>query len=238
VSADPERAAREVMAGRPGRAARAWLGPITIAVVVLFALDTYLVESGALGSLDLPAARFVQRFPWGPLVYPMELINWLGGYRQMVFGLIVVGAVFVYERRAGWLMAIGGVSSLIDNVLKLSLQRRRPTAEVVHILTPASGFSYPSGHAVFFTWISFMLAEAISPRIASRYRPIPWLIAAGVVVVTCLARVWAGDHWPSDVLGGFLLAIGWSAFVLWLPERLLPLPSFVRGRSPGPGRGD
>jgi hypothetical protein len=39
VSADPEQAAREVMAGRPGRAPRG-LGPITIAVVVLFALDT------------------------------------------------------------------------------------------------------------------------------------------------------------------------------------------------------
>ena len=44
--------------------------------------------------------------------------------------------------------------------------------------------------------------------------------------LTCLARVWAGDHWPSDVLGGVLLGIGWSAFVLWLPERWLPSPSF------------
>jgi membrane-associated phospholipid phosphatase len=229
VSADPEQAAREVMAGRPGRTARAWLGPITIAVVVLFALDTYLVESGALGSLDLPAARFVQGFPWGPLVYPMELINWLAGYRQIVLGMIAVGALFAYERRAGWLMAIGGVSSLIDNVLKLFLQRPRPAADLVHILTPASGFSYPSGHAVFFSWMSFMLVAAISPRIAPRYRPIPWLLATGVILLTCLARVWAGDHWPSDVLGGFLLGIGWSAFVLWLPERLLPLPSFARG---------
>jgi undecaprenyl-diphosphatase len=231
VSADAgQAAAREVTAGRPGRAARAWLGPITVAATVLFALDTYLVESGAAAPLDIPAARFVQRFPWGPLVYPMELINWLGGYRQIVFGLIVVGALFVYERRAGWLMALGGVSSLIDNVLKLSLQRHRPSADLVHILTPASGFSYPSGHAVFFTWLSFMLAEAIAPRIAPRYRPIPWLLAAGIIVLTCLARVWAGDHWPSDVVGGFLLGIGWSAFVLWLPERLLPLPRFARRR--------
>jgi undecaprenyl-diphosphatase len=206
------------------------LGPITIAAAVLFALDTYLVESGALGSLDLQAARFVQRFPWGPLVYPMELINWLGGYRQIVFGLVVIGALFVYERRAGLLMAAGGVSTLIDNVVKLSLQRHRPAPDLVHILTPASGFSYPSGHAVFFTWIAFMLAEAISPRIAPRYRPIPWLLAAVIIVLTCLARVWAGDHWPSDVVGGFLLGIGWSAFVLWLSQRLPLLPRLARRR--------
>jgi len=47
-----------------------------------------------------------------------------------------------------------------------------------------------------------------------------------VIVLTCIARVWAGDHWPSDVVGGVLLGIGWSAFVLWLPERWLPSPSF------------
>ena len=52
-----------------------------------------------------------------------------------------------------------------------------------------------------------------------------------VIVLTCIARVWAGAHWPSDVIGGVLLGIGWSAFVLWLPERWLPSPTFrwVRG---------
>jgi undecaprenyl-diphosphatase len=224
VSANPEQAAREVMAGRPGRAARAWLGPITIVVSALFVLDTFLVGSGVLGFFDLPVTRWVQAFPWGPVAYPMELINWLSGYRQVAFGLVAVVGLFVYERRAGWLLSIGGISSVIDNVLKVSLQRHRPTADLVHILTPASGFSYPRGHAVFFTWLSFMLAEAIAPHIAPRFRPIPWILAVGVIVLTCLARVWAGDHWPSDVIGGVLLGIAWSGFVLWLPERLLPLP--------------
>jgi undecaprenyl-diphosphatase len=57
-------------------------------------------------------------------------------------------------------------------------------------------------------------------------RPILWIVAAIVIILTCIARVWAGDHWPSDVLGGVLLAIAWSAFVLWLPERWLPSPTF------------
>ena len=100
-----------------------------------------------------------------------------------------------------------------------------PAGDLVNILTPAPGFSYPSGHAVFFTWMSFMLAASVSPALRPRYRPILWIIAGAVIVLTCLARVWAGAHWPSDVLGGFLLGLGWSAFVLWLPERLLPSPS-------------
>jgi membrane-associated phospholipid phosphatase len=79
---------------------------------------------------------------------------------------------------------------------------------------------------VFFTWMSFMLAVAIAPKIRPTFRPVLWGLAILVIVLTCLARVWAGDHWPSDVLGGVLLGIGWSAFVLWLPERWLPSPTF------------
>ena len=66
---------------------------------------------------------------------------------------------------------------------------------------------------------------AIAPRVPRVYRPILWMLAIVVIVLTCLARVWAGDHWPSDVMGGVLLGVGWSAFVLWLPERWLPSPS-------------
>jgi membrane-associated phospholipid phosphatase len=130
-------------------------------------------------------------------------------------------------------MLIGSISSLLDNIIKLMVLRQRPTVDLVHILTPASGFSYPSGHAVFFTWMSFMIAVSIAPKIRPTYRPILWILAGVVILLTCLARVWAGDHWPSDVLGGVLLGIGWSAFVLWLPERWLPSPSFrwFRGRA-------
>ena len=141
--------------------------------------------------------------------------------------------LFFWERRAGYLMAIGAVSSLLDNIIKSVMARERPTADLVHILTPAPGYSYPSGHAVFFTWLSFMVAFSIAPHVRPAYRWLLWTAAALVIVLACLARVWAGDHWPSDVAGGFLLGLGWSAFVIWLPERWLPSPDWkwLRGRA-------
>jgi undecaprenyl-diphosphatase len=123
-------------------------------------------------------------------------------------------------------MAIGAISSLLDNEIKLLMSRQRPQADLLHILAPAPGYSYPSGHAVYFTWMSFMLAFVVAPRIRPRYRWIPWVVASVVIVLACTARVWAGAHWPSDVVGGFLLGLGWCAFVLWLPERWLPSPSW------------
>jgi undecaprenyl-diphosphatase len=156
----------------------------------------------------------------------MQLINASAGIWQVLLGVVAIVALFILERRAGWLMLIGSISSLFDNIIKIIVSRQRPPADLVHILNPTTGFSYPSGHAVFFTWMSFMIAVSIAPKIRPAFRPILWILAAIVIVLTCIARVWAGEHWPSDVLGGLLLGIGWSAFVLWLPERWLPSPSF------------
>ncbi len=231
--AEPKQAAKEVLAGQPGPTARRWLGPTALVVFALFAIDTFVVVQNDVLPFDLPTARFIQQLNWGPVVYPMELINASAGIWQVVLGAVAIVALFVFERRAGWLMLIGSVSSLLDNVIKLLITRQRPPADLVHILSPTTGFSYPSGHAVFFTWLSFMVAFSLAPRVKPPYRPILWIGAGVVIVLTCIARVWAGDHWPSDVLGGVLLGIGWSAFVLWLPERWLPSPSFTwfRGRA-------
>ncbi len=231
--AEPKQAAAEVLAGRPGPTARRWLGPTALVVFVLFAIDTYLVVANDALPFDVPIARFTQQLNWGPVVYLFGLINLTAGIWQVLLGVVVVVALFVVERRAGWLMLIGSISSLLDNIIKLIISRQRPPADLVHILSPTTGFSYPSGHAVFFTWMSFMIAVSIAPKISPTYRPVLWVLAGTVIVLTCIARVWVGDHWPSDVLGGVLLGIGWSAFVLWLPERWLPSPSFrwFKGRA-------
>jgi membrane-associated phospholipid phosphatase len=230
--AEPKQAVAEVIAGRPGPTARRWLGPTALVVFVLFAIDTFLVGPNHPLPGDLGITTFIQQLNWGPVVYPMELINASAGIWQVLIGAVAVVALFIYERRAGWLMLIGSISSLLDNIIKLVISRQRPPADLVHILSPTTGFSYPSGHAVFFTWMSFMIAVSIAPKIRPSYRPVLWIVAAVVIVLTCIARVWAGAHWPSDVIGGVLLGVGWSAFVLWLPERWLPSPSFkwFRGR--------
>jgi undecaprenyl-diphosphatase len=224
--AEPKQAAAEVLAGRPGPTARRWLGPTALVVFVLFAIDTYLVLQNQVLPFDVPIARFVQQLNWGPVVYPMDLINASAGIWQVLIGAVAVVALFILERRAGWLMLIGSISSILDNIIKLVISRQRPPADLVHILSPTTGYSYPSGHAVFFTWMSFMIAVALAPKIRPAYRPVLWMLAVLVTFLTCIARVWAGAHWPSDVIGGVLLGIGWSAFVLWLPERWLPSPTF------------
>ncbi len=192
-----------------------WLWAVFVAVAIVFVIETYMVATEPLLPFDVAGASFVQSFPWGPVMYVFDLVNLTAGYVQVAVGAVAVVIVFVVERRAAFVMALGATSNLLDNGIKLVLARPRPSADQVHILSPAAGYSYPSGHAVFFTWLSFMLAFSVAPRVRPGYRWMLWVAAAAVILLACLARVWAGDHWPSDVVGGVLLGLGWSAFVVW-----------------------
>ena len=234
VVAGPKKAAEEVASGRVGTHGRRWMLGL-----MLFSLVGFLGISAAVGwgqttgtmlPFDLPVTLAVQSFNWGLVTYVFDAINLSAGLYQGALGAVIILALLLWERRAGYLMMISALSSLFDNLIKIGMARPRPSVDLVHILVPASGWSYPSGHVVFFTWASTMVAFALAPKMNKRGRVVLWSLAGVVIVLTMLARVWAGDHWPSDVLGGFLLGLGWSAFVVWLPERWLPSPQFGWGK--------
>ena len=225
VADDAKEAAAEVGKGQPGIHARRWLWQIALGAILLFAVDAYFVLSGSYTIVDRSVELFVQGFPWGPVVYVFAAFNAVAGFWQLLAGLVLAVLMAVWDRRAGWLLFIGSGASLLDNLIKVLVARQRPAADLVHVLNPATGYSFPSGHAVFYTWVAIMLAAALAPRLRPTARPFLWLGAALVILIACTARVYEGVHWPTDVIGGFLLALAWCAFVLWLPERWLPTPS-------------
>jgi membrane-associated phospholipid phosphatase len=55
-----------------------------------------------------------------------------------------------------------------------------------------------------------------------------WFVAALVLVLVCIGRIYMGEHWPSDVAGGLALGLGWTS--LALSVRLLSRPALERKR--------
>ena len=224
VGATAERAIEEVGKGRPGAATRRAIPIAMIVLAIGFALTTLENINRGFVDVDLGIERAVQGFNWGPLGALMTFTNKLGGVRQVILGAVIIVVVALFNRRGALLLVSGSVASLIDQFFKIAVAERRPLPSLVHVNEIAHGFSYPSGHAVFYTYVYFLLAVAIAPRLPGRLRPGLFVAAFGLIFFACLGRVWVGAHWPSDVLGGFLLGMAWSLFVLWVPERFLPAP--------------
>ncbi|MFG2732919.1 phosphatase PAP2 family protein [Streptomyces canus] len=61
----------------------------------------------------------------------------------------------------------------------------------------------------------------------SRGRTLLTLVIGGWGALVGLTRVYLGVHWFTDVVGGWLFALGWLGVCLravawWLPEQLIP----------------
>ncbi|MET8554372.1 phosphatase PAP2 family protein [Streptomyces sp. NPDC004959] len=96
------------------------------------------------------------------------------------------------------------VSAVLQQLLKAAVGRPRPVWR--DPVDSAHFAAYPSGHALTATVVSGLLWWVL--RGYGAPRPVLWAVGAVLVVSVVgvgLTRVWLGVHWPSDVVGGWLL---------------------------------
>lgn len=173
----------------------------------LFALLGLAAHGDRVVPGDVRLGRLVQSWR-GDIPETLATVgNALGSASIGVPFAILVATVFAV-RRDWWpvyLLVGAALARILTQPLKRFLASPRPTDDILAVSQPADGFGYPSGHSngamVLFGSIAIiLLARARTKR--QRH------VAAGLMLlllVSGFARVHVGAHWPSDVLGGFLL---------------------------------
>ncbi|NEY31901.1 phosphatase PAP2 family protein [Streptomyces sp. PRKS01-65] len=105
---------------------------------------------------------------------------------------------------AGWLAAACVLGSVLQQALKAAVGRPRPVWP--DPVDSAHYAAFPSGHAMTAALVSGLLLWLLHRHRAARAVRLAALTAAVVSVAGVgLTRVWLGVHWPSDVVGGWLL---------------------------------
>ena len=175
---------------------------------------------------DLPLAQWIQSLstPW--LDTAMKSVTSLGDPLVAVASVVVLAAGFALVRRWQEAVAFLGVLVLdsLLRVIKLAVDRARPSNELLRILergVDGSGGSFPSGHAyhavVFWGLLLVLVVGGIRPpwlRWSATLSLLAWILLSGV------ARVYVGAHWPSDVLGSIVLGVPSVALLIYLYQRL------------------
>ena len=132
-------------------------------------------------------------------------------------------ALFFAGRR--WESAAAGFAVVgaagLHYIVKPLVMRPRPPTDLVHVAHhfPASNSSFPAGHvlnAVAFVGFLCYLAWTRMPPSWLRTTLVATLVA--YIALMGPARIGAGDHWPSDVLGGYLLGAVWLVLSVVLYE--------------------
>ena len=131
------------------------------------------------------------------------------------------------DRLSAGLLAFAFLGAyLLDMIAKIGFGRARPgladpTAlgpDPLHFFSwdPSSG-AFPSGHAMQSIVVYGFLVAVMQARLR------PWVGVVSLVLVLAIgmSRIELGAHWPTDVLGGWLIGIAWLASVLVARRRAL-----------------
>jgi len=143
-----------------------------------------------------------------------DLTTWLGklgnpGQVAMIsLGLMAVALARGRPRMAVLVALLIGLTSVSSQLLKALLAYPRSDELINGSRVTAEAF--PSGHATAAMSLGIALVLVVSPRL----RPLAALVGAALALGVSFSVVSMGWHFPSDVIGGFLLATGWTLVLL------------------------
>jgi undecaprenyl-diphosphatase len=184
---------------------------LAIVITISFGLIVSKIILKDTQSLDQQLLITMQSLQGPLLITIMRVITFLGS-KGFLPPLLLILIYALYTRwgfhRRSFILAFNLAGAYISTeIIKNLIKRPRPD---LNQLTYASGFSFPSIHAMvslsFYGLLAYLIWNNAKTPIL-RWGLSILLILLGLVIGA--SRIFLGVHYPTDVLGGYLLGIVW-----------------------------
>lgn len=198
-------------------ASRSWwlAAGILLLVAIILILAIGILTHGPIIRLDAVVSEglFAHRAPWTDRL--MIALSALGDGAERTTATVLIVMFLLWRRRARdalTLSLVMAASAILVPSLKTAFHFARPSL----LYTGADAFSFPSGHATSAAALFIVLAFICGRE---RSRNTMWLnsgLAALMIGLTGLSRIYVGAHWFSDVVAGLALggAVGVAGIAL------------------------
>lgn len=193
----------------------ATLATLWAAIAIMLLFLSVAAHRYAVFPLDMTLAHGIQRLRgtvFATLIYPAGDLQW---YLPSIIAYVIVFAILLVLRlyRVAIFVALSSFGAdLVHLMLNVVVARPRPYGVAIPALTTINlgSASYPSGHVAHVVGLYGFLLFLCVLAIRARPRLRLWLLAVQAICVYFLAgvgisRVLEGQHWPSDVMGGYLV---------------------------------
>lgn len=183
---------------------------VCIILTGFFAFIARAIRLQTIQNFDNPVIDFVQgaEAPW--LTTLMRAFTTIGSTTVVVLLTIFALTLLLWKKhraQAMLLVAVLAGTGILNQVLKFVFKRERPD---FHRLIDIGGYSFPSGHTMMAFSLYTILAYIVWRNLRSAgSRLITFLLAAGMIGMIALSRIYLGVHFPSDIVGGVLVSSVW-----------------------------
>ncbi|MDR7871565.1 MAG: phosphatase PAP2 family protein [Tissierellaceae bacterium] len=176
-------------------------------LLIIFLIMGFMVRGSAEGILFDMAILDAIHSSTNPVIFNiMNFISFIGSYKFLIPAIGIVIIISIINRRyfISKFLLVNTLGSFIFNfLLKQIFQRTRP---LDYFLVEQGGLSYPSGHSMVTMSMYLAIAYLITREESNpRKKRNVFVIASIFIASMGISRVYLGVHWPTDVIGGFIM---------------------------------
>lgn len=178
----------------------------------------WLIQTSPILPLDRFITREIQKITHHNFSSLMSFASFFGNGIMMVISVVFVSLLFYvrhFHRESKFVLAVL-IPDFLNILIKLLIDRPRPTLEDAIISANFHQSSFPSGHVVHYVvFFGFLIAVMIvKKKIPKFYRLTIGFFSAFLIFGVSLSRIYLGAHWVTDVIGAYLFGVIYLAILL------------------------